>query len=81
MKVNIFFRPEEAMLENWQNLVFYSNIFLFFEKIEPVSALKKGIIYFAVSSSDSCHFGDKHEATQQTKRNAHYSTYQQANLK
>ena len=23
IKVNIFFRPEEAMLENWQKLVFY----------------------------------------------------------
>ena len=30
MKVNIFFRSEEAMLENWQKFVFYWNIFLFF---------------------------------------------------
>ena len=38
--VNISCRPEEAMLENWQKLVFYWNIFLFFESSWPVSALK-----------------------------------------
>ena len=39
MKVNIFFRPEEAMLESWWKLVLYWNVFLFIEKIEPVSTL------------------------------------------
>ena len=40
MKVNIFLRPEEAMLENWQKLVFCWNIILFLEKTELVSTLK-----------------------------------------
>ena len=40
MKVNIFYRPEEAMLDNWQKLVFNWKNILFFEKIEPSSALK-----------------------------------------
>ena len=40
MKVNIFFRPEEAMLDNWQKLVFNWKYFLFLEKLEPSSAFK-----------------------------------------
>ena len=40
MKFNIFYRPEEAMLDNWQKPVFNWKDILFFEKIEPSSALK-----------------------------------------
>ena len=35
MKVNIFCRPEEAMLENWQKLVSKQNIFCFKQKPGP----------------------------------------------
>ena len=40
MKVNIFCGPEEAMLHNWWKLVFNWKNILFFEKIEPSSAVK-----------------------------------------
>ena len=40
MTVNIFFRPEEARLDNWKNLFSTEKIVLFLEILEPSSALK-----------------------------------------
>ena len=34
MNINIFCRPEEAMLNNWQKLVSKQKYFLFLEKFE-----------------------------------------------
>ena len=46
MKVNIFFRPEEAMLGNWQKFVFDLKNFLFLEILEPSWTLKKSCLCF-----------------------------------
>ena len=47
MKVNIFCRPEEAILENWQKLVSNKNIFCFKRK-SGHSSIKLHCIWYRV---------------------------------